>query len=146
MDVRNCKRCGKMYQFVGSYICMNCIRQDDEDFRKVKEYVLDHAGSSPVDVSEATGVDIKTISRFLREGRLEAEGLDLAVDEDEMVCENCRRPIPSGRFCESCLHNLQQQFKKASESLEPEKKPQVEKSFNRKEVLHTYDVILKQKP
>jgi hypothetical protein len=44
------------------------------------------------------------------------------------------------------LHNLQQQFKKASESLESEKKPQVEKSFNRKEVLHTYDVILKQKP
>jgi flagellar operon protein (TIGR03826 family) len=145
MEVRNCKRCGKMFQFIGSYICMNCIRQDDEDFRKIKEYVLDHPGVSPVDVSEATGIDIKTISRFLREGRLEAEGLDLAVDESGMVCENCRRPIKSGRFCESCAHNLQQQFKKAAESMEPEKNPKIEKTVAKKELLYTYDVILKKK-
>jgi flagellar operon protein (TIGR03826 family) len=145
MDVRNCRRCGKMYQFMGSYICMNCARQDDEDFQKVKEYVLDHPGASPVDVSEATGVEIKTISRFLREGRLEAEGLELEVDETEMVCENCRRPIKSGRFCESCAQNLQRQLKKASESLEPEQKPTIEKTVAKKESLHTYDVILKKK-
>jgi flagellar operon protein (TIGR03826 family) len=145
MDVRNCRRCGKMYQFMGSYICMNCVRQDDEDFIKVKEYVLDHHGASPVDVSEATGVEIKTISRFLREGRLEAEGLELAVDETEMVCENCRRPIKSGRFCESCAQDLQRQLKKASESLEPEQKPKIEKTIAKKEMLHTYDVILKKK-
>jgi flagellar operon protein (TIGR03826 family) len=145
MDVKNCKRCGKMFQFMGSYICMNCVRRDDEDFGKVKGYVLDHPGASLVEVSEATGVNIRTISRFLREGRLDAEGLDLTFDEGEMVCENCRRPIKSGRFCENCLQNLQQQFKKASQSLEPEKDPKVEKTAPKKELLHTYDVILKRK-
>jgi flagellar operon protein (TIGR03826 family) len=143
MDIRNCRRCGKMYQFNGSYICNNCIRQDDEDFRKVKEYVVTHAGASSVEVSEKTEVDIKTINRFLREGRLEAEGVEIEAEDTGISCENCRRPIKSGRFCERCTQELQQQFKKAAESLEPEKAPKIDKNVSGKEALHTYDAILK---
>ncbi|HYH03699.1 MAG TPA: MerR family transcriptional regulator, partial [Bacillota bacterium] len=116
MEIRNCRRCGKIYQYNGGYICNNCIRQEEEDFQKVKQDVIDNPGATPIEVSDRTGVELKVITRFLREGRLESE--DFEIEEGALECENCRRPIKSGRFCERCASILQQEFKKAAQSLE----------------------------
>ena len=142
MEIRNCKRCGKIYQYNGGYICNNCIRQEEEDFQKVKQDVLDHPGATPIEVSERTGVELKVINRFLREGRLEAE--DFEIEEGMLECENCRRPIKSGRFCDRCANKLQQEFKKAAASLEPEKKVSSRKETG-KETVYTYNAIFNKK-
>ncbi len=136
MDVRNCKRCGKIFQYKGNSICPNCVQQDDEDFRKVREYIIAHPNSTSIEISKATDVELKTIIRFLREGRLESEyinGSDLGLE-----CEKCGRPIDSGRYCETCLNELQTGFSQAARQLDVKV---VERS-RPKSVVHTYDNIL----
>ncbi|TCL64806.1 hypothetical protein EDC14_1018105 [Hydrogenispora ethanolica] len=71
MEIRNCKRCGKIFNFVGVEICNNCFLQEQTEFEKVREFIYGHPNTTVPEVSKATGVDVRVISRFLREGRLE---------------------------------------------------------------------------
>lgn len=106
MDIRNCKRCGKIYNYDGFSICRNCRRDDEVDFQKVKEYVYEYPGANISEVHEVTEVAVDKIISFLREGRLEiAEGGNLILE-----CENCGVSIRTGRFCDKCTSDLQREF------------------------------------
>lgn len=70
MDVRNCSRCGKIYAYDGFKICLSCRRDDEKDFKIIKEYIDENPGANISEVAEGTGVDTKKIIEFLREGRL----------------------------------------------------------------------------
>lgn len=109
MDVRNCSRCGKIYAYDGFNICIHCRREDEEDFKKVKEYLDKYPGANISEVSEETEVDSKKIIAFLREGRLEIE------DEDNLIlnCERCGASIKTGRFCEKCTAEMQREFRQS---------------------------------
>jgi flagellar operon protein (TIGR03826 family) len=145
MEIRNCRRCGKIFQFTGSYICASCIRQEEEDFKKVKEYLRTHSGSTSLEVSENTEVEIQTIERFIRQGLLDSDEYDLV--DGELECEKCGHPIKSGRFCERCLVQLQQDLQGAAQSLAPDRKEvKPEKSSSvYKGTLYTFNAILKKK-
>ena len=42
MDVRNCRQCGKLYNYIGgSYrnLCPSCIKQLEDKFMEIKEYI-----------------------------------------------------------------------------------------------------------
>ncbi len=99
MNVRNCKRCGKMFNYVtGIPICPNCKEEMEKKFQEVKEYIRDHKGVGIQEVSEACDVDVQQIRAWLRDDRLE-------VTEDSAImlnCESCGAPIRSGRFCPKC--------------------------------------------
>lgn len=139
MDVRNCKRCGKIYNYTGSAVCNNCLRQEQEDFEKIREYLFRNPNSSAAEVSEALGIELKVISRFLKEGRLEADYIRMSDEDSVLTCEKCGRPIKSGRFCENCVREMQSDFSKAI-------KPTIEqtKSFQPGKV-HTFEHILRRK-
>jgi flagellar operon protein (TIGR03826 family) len=143
MEIKNCRRCGKIFQYNGNSICPGCIQKEDEDFQTVKEYLISHRGSTPIELSENTGVDIKTIDRFIRAGLLDSDQYEL-VDGD-LECDTCGRPIKSGRFCEQCLNRLQQGFSKAAQSLVPDQPLKVGKQLKPHESLHTYNSILGKK-
>ena len=103
MDVRNCPRCGKMFNSVaGKSICDNCEKQEEEDFKKVKEFV-DENGEATLDmIVKGTEVSLKRISKFIREGRLEiSRGLS-----DAFRCESCGAPIKTGKYCEKCFTSV----------------------------------------
>ncbi|MCF6465076.1 TIGR03826 family flagellar region protein [Clostridium sp. Cult2] len=108
MDVRNCSRCGKIYAYDGFKICLQCRREDEKDFKIIKEYIDENPGANISEVSEGTGVDTKKIIEFLREGRLEVE------DEHNLLlsCERCGASIKTGRFCEKCNSEMQREFKR----------------------------------
>jgi flagellar operon protein (TIGR03826 family) len=142
MEIKNCRRCGNIYRYNGSLLCPGCIQKEEEDFKMVKEYLKAHPGTTTAVLSENTGVDIKTINRFIRAGLLDSDEYELI--DGELECENCGRPIKSGRFCESCIQELQQGFNKAAQSLIPEKPAKLEKPAKR-ETLHTYNAILGRK-
>lgn len=138
MDIRNCKRCGKVFQYRNSSVCGNCLRQDQEDFEKVRDYIFDHADSTVLEISNATGVDLKTITRFLREGRLESEWFDSSGLGLE--CEKCGAPIGGGRYCDSCVNDLKRDLGGSTGKVDtqiPLKRAGA--------VVHTYDNILKRK-
>lgn len=140
MEIKNCKRCGRIFQYTGVGICNGCISQDDEDFRKVKDYLIDHPGAALLEVSERTGVEMKVITRFLREGRLESEEFEL--EEGGLECDSCHRPIKAGRFCSQCADALQQGFSKAAQSFDTDKNDKPKPSGSS---LHTYNAIVNKK-
>lgn len=99
MNIKNCRMCGRIYNYVaGPNVCPACREKAEAKFQEVKEYIREHKGVGIAEVSEACDVDAAQIRQWLREDRLE-------VTEDSAIyltCENCGTPIRSGRFCEKC--------------------------------------------
>ena len=135
MDVRNCKRCGKVFTYRGMNLCNECFEKEQVDFQKVKDYLEENPGATLMEVSLNTGIDLRTINRFLREGRLEAEGVIL--NDSDITCEQCGKPIGSGRYCEDCLRKLQNELKEAAARLEKNKQLEGRRQIR----IHTCDSI-----
>ena len=100
MNVRNCRKCGKMFNYItGVPICPSCKEAMEAKFQEVKEYIREHKGAGIQEVSEACDVEVQQITQWLREDRLEVtEGSNIMLN-----CETCGAPIRSGRFCEVSL-------------------------------------------
>ncbi len=108
-DIRNCKECGRLFQYDGiSKLCYRCRKKDDEDFRKVKDYIYEHPKSTIHEVADETEVSRDKILRYLREGRLEIVGDNPGLILD---CEMCGKPIRTGRYCNECATNMERGFK-----------------------------------
>lgn len=113
MNIRNCKRCKKIYQYDGFNLCHNCRREDEEDFLKVKEYLDENPGANITSVVEDTKVDTKKVIEFLKAGRLEIQG---GGGEVILQCEKCGVGINTGRFCKSCMSDLSSEVSKLVDS------------------------------
>ncbi len=103
MDVRQCKECGKLFQYVGNPNCPECIEMLDELFVKVRDYIYKNPDATIKEVSEKTEIKERILFDFLKEDRLslkDATGI--------LQCERCRKPINAGRFCNDCKLELEQ--------------------------------------
>lgn len=107
MEVRNCKECGKLFNYMeGMPICPACSKKLEEKFVKVKEYVYDNPGASINQVAEENDVTVKQIKRWVREERLcFADNSDIGIE-----CEKCGAMIKTGRFCQKCKKQLENSF------------------------------------
>ena len=104
MDVRNCKSCGKLYNYISGQppLCNTCLKLLEEKFAVVKEYIYNHPGAGMQEVAEENDVSTMQIQKWIREERL-------AFSEDSVVgieCENCGTMIKTGRFCKACKDKL----------------------------------------
>ena len=140
MDVRNCKRCGKVYNYNGSAVCATCVKEEQDDFEKVRDYLFAHPNSTTLQVSQDTGIDVKVISRFLKEGRLLSDDMALSEDE-ELKCEKCGQSIKTGRFCEQCVQSMKNEFKQATKPVNPNNN---NSPWSQGKV-HTYEHIVKKR-
>lgn len=114
-EVRNCKRCKRIFMFggTGPQLCDECKRLEDEEFEKVRTFVRDFPGATVQEVSKETEVPTRLIYRFLKEGKLEvSEASPIALQ-----CENCGARIKSGRFCIACSKRLANDMISAGKSL-----------------------------
>lgn len=103
-ETKVCIRCKKIFTYLGygHYYCSICKVQDNEDFSKVKEYIYENGVASAIEVSDHTGVSLKIIEQYLKEGRLE-------IPENSPIfirCEMCSVDIRSGRLCRECASRL----------------------------------------
>jgi flagellar operon protein (TIGR03826 family) len=107
MEVRNCKGCGKLYNYMsGPPLCATCSQALDVKFELVKEYVYDHPRVGIQEVSEEMDVTVSQIKQWIREERL-------AFAEDSMIgleCEGCGVTIRTGRYCKACKDKLARGF------------------------------------
>lgn len=105
MDVRNCRMCGKLYNFIGGTyrnLCPNCIEKMEKKFDEVKEYIEEHKAATINEVSEECDVSSRQIEQWIREERL-------MISDDSPIgirCERCGATIRSGRFCERCKNKI----------------------------------------
>lgn len=103
MEVRNCKGCGKLFNYLsGPPLCPSCAKALDLKFEEVKAYIYDHPRCDMQEVSEEMEVSISQIKQWIREERL-------SFAEDSMIgidCESCGVTIKTGRFCKACKEKL----------------------------------------
>ena len=72
MDVRNCRQCGRLFNYLsGPQICQACRDALEEKFQQVKEYVRSNPGATIQMVSEDNDVTVQQIRQWIREERLE---------------------------------------------------------------------------
>ena len=113
MDIRQCIRCSKLFQFRGNVKCPACVHELDEIFLSVRNYLDDNPQASIEDVCEFCGADEEDVLRWLREGRLiltfECQPL--------LTCQLCQESIKTGRYCEACSAKVIGQLENTSRHL-----------------------------
>ncbi len=118
-NIRNCKECGKIFQYDGiSKLCYQCRKDDDDNYKKVREYIYEHPKASIGVVSEETDVPDDTILRYLREGRLELSGDSTGLVLD---CERCGKAIRTGQYCNDCANVIEKGLRSGFEIPSKEK-------------------------
>lgn len=99
MEAKNCPRCGKVFVQIREPICEACVKEEEEIFENVRQFVRDNPSKSIKEISEECGVSTKRILQYVRDGLLEATvGL-----QSEVSCSKCGKPIRTGRMCETCV-------------------------------------------
>ena len=64
MDVRNCRTCGRLFNYLaGPPICPECSKDLEEKFHVVKEYVRDNPNAPIATVAEENDVSVKQIKQ-----------------------------------------------------------------------------------
>ena len=103
MDVRTCKGCRKIFNYMsGPLLCPACRQALEEKFQEVKKYIEDHGTATLPQIAEDCDVDVQQIRQWLREERLELSEGSAPVLE----CESCGTSIRSGRFCDKCRNSM----------------------------------------
>ena len=120
MEVRNCRGCGKLYNYIGGpyrNLCPNCIEKIEEKYLEVKEYIQDHHNATMTEVAEECDVSTRQIEQWVREERL-------YFSDDSpygIGCERCGKIIKTGRFCDSCRNDMANTFQNAYQKKEAPK-------------------------
>lgn len=106
--MRNCKKCGSLYQYYGNtQLCPTCCQQDEADYQRLRQYLIEHPGARMFEVSTLLGIPVNRIKRYLQEDRLQI----VEKNNSFLRCETCGRSIQSGLYCEECLDKSKHDFK-----------------------------------
>lgn len=113
MNVRNCRGCGRIFNYVtGPFLCLKCREEMEVKFQEVKAFIREHPGVGINEVSVACDVATAQIQQWLREERLE-------VTESSpifLMCEGCGANIRSGRYCDECRNHVTSGLRSAMNS------------------------------
>lgn len=95
MNIRNCRMCGHIFNYVaGPILCPHCREKMEAKFQEVKEYIRANPGVGIQDVAENCDVEPSQIQQWLREERLElTEGSAIYLQ-----CEKCGAPTAAEDF------------------------------------------------
>ncbi|MBQ7480425.1 MAG: flagellar protein [Lachnospiraceae bacterium] len=103
MNVRNCKNCGRLFNYIaGPPICPECKDQVEKKFQKAKEFVRNTAHATVSMVAEEVDVSEQQVKQWIREERLVFSDATVAG----VTCEVCGEPITTGRFCAKCKNQV----------------------------------------
>ncbi|ALS24486.1 MULTISPECIES: hypothetical protein [Paenibacillus] len=117
LNVANCSRCGKVYVKNNYGMCPNCIKSLEAEYEKCLQFLRENRTCTIQELSDATGVDIKQIVKFIREGRISIKNNpNMTYD-----CDICGAPIRSNNICDNCRTRLVKDFDHLHEDEERKK-------------------------
>ncbi len=119
MDIRQCKRCKKLFNYTNNILCPECIRLMDERFKAVRDYIYENPNAQMETVCEETGAEMSDIHRWLREGRLILSSNTAPL----LKCKVCGAPIYTGQMCDKCTNDVRSQFQRTADALKPPPEP-----------------------
>lgn len=124
MDVKTCKNCRRLFNYVaGPHLCPSCAEALEQKFQDVKSYVYDHRAATLQEISDENDVSIKQLKQWVREERL-------TFSEDSPVgleCEGCGAMIKTGRYCSNCKGKINNTLQSAIKK--PDKAANTPKDF-----------------
>ena len=97
--IRNCPRCKKVFHFIHSPICDDCVKEEADIFERVRDHLKEHPGLTVIQLSDQTNVSSKKILKYIKDGKLE-------LASGEIRCEKCGCNVPTGRYCEECIEMM----------------------------------------
>ncbi|MFE4712081.1 MULTISPECIES: TIGR03826 family flagellar region protein [unclassified Paenibacillus] len=110
MNLDNCPRCGRLYVKNLMELCQPCIKELEHEYEICVNYLRENRGTNIQELSDATGISIKEITRFIREGRI-----SIANAPNMMYpCEVCGTLIREGHMCDSCRNRLRKDLSNAA--------------------------------
>ncbi|MDQ0089881.1 flagellar operon protein (TIGR03826 family) [Paenibacillus anaericanus] len=106
MSLGNCPRCGKLFAKGFKNMCPNCIKDIELEYEKCLKFLREEKTATIQEVSDATEVSIKQITKFIKEGRISV------ADNPNMMypCEICGVLIYENNMCDSCRNHLTKAF------------------------------------
>lgn len=109
MNLDNCPRCGRLFVKNLMGLCQSCIKELEHEYEICVNYLRENKGTNIQELSDATGISIKEITRFIREGRI-----SIANAPNMMYpCEVCGTLIQDGHMCDSCRSRLRKDLTNA---------------------------------
>lgn len=115
MDVRNCKMCGSLFNYVDGPICPNCNKKLEAKFQDVKTYIRENPKAPLGKIAEENDVPVQQLKKWVRQERLSfSEDSGIMID-----CEKCGKPIRMGRYCKACKEVMSNSFKGLYDSASP---------------------------
>lgn len=110
MNLDNCPRCGRLFVKNLMGLCQPCIKELEHEYEICVNYLRENKGTNIQELSDATGISIKEITRFIREGRI-----SIANAPNMMYpCEVCGTLIRDGHMCDSCRSRLRKDLSNAA--------------------------------
>lgn len=127
MNIANCPRCGRIFAKGIRDVCANCVREIEKEYELCVEFLRENRGATINEVSEATGVSVRQITRFIREGRISF------VDAPNLVypCESCGKNIRQGNLCDDCRKKFTKQAQQIRDELLKDDEPQTRQESGR---------------
>ena len=111
MNLGNCPRCGRLYAMGFRDICVDCVKEIEAEYKSCADYLRETRGASMQEVADATGVAVRQIIKFIREGRISiADAPNMSYP-----CEVCGIPIRENNMCDSCRARLTKELKSATQ-------------------------------
>jgi flagellar operon protein (TIGR03826 family) len=102
MNLDNCPRCGKLFAKGIREVCNVCTRDIDKEYELCANYLREYKGAIITELSDETGVSIKQITKFIREGRISM----VNAPNMSYPCESCGTLIREGHLCDNCRNKL----------------------------------------
>ncbi|OBZ08007.1 flagellar protein [Bacillus sp. FJAT-27264] len=110
MNLDNCPRCGRLYVKNLMELCQPCIKELEHEYEICVNYLRENRGTNIQELSDATGISIKEITRFIREGRISIAN----APNMTYPCEVCGTLIREGHMCDSCRNRLRKDLSNAA--------------------------------
>jgi flagellar operon protein (TIGR03826 family) len=102
MNLDNCPDCGKLYVRSRIDLCPDCIKRIESDITRTVSYLREHPQSTIYQVSEAIGLSVSKITKFILKKRI---SLDDFPNMD-YPCERCGTMIRENRVCVPCYQTV----------------------------------------
>ena len=102
MLIIKCNLCKTPFNTSGSKFCSDCLRQIEEDYLTVKDYIYDHKKSDADTVIKETGVSRIVIDHLVKQGRIFYEAPTDGAGPMGYKCKMCGAPCDSDKICRDC--------------------------------------------
>ncbi|UFJ40063.1 flagellar protein [Brevibacillus humidisoli] len=103
-NLANCSRCDTLFVKKLRDVCPKCYQEIEQEYDRCAKFLRkrENRGATIYQLSDATDVSVKQITKFIREGRISV------LDNPNLgyPCESCGTMIRAGNLCETCGKSL----------------------------------------